>query len=363
MALVNGKRKGKEVDTTEIMVKRVTKSAVSTTNDNLEEQLHDQIARFFYTSGIPLSVIKSDEFLKMWDSIARYGPGFVPPSCDELKGKYLKQRVTETEESIEEHRVKWKKTGCSILIDGRTNSKGMTICNFFVHSVKGIVFLKSVNASDICKNVDSIFKMVDEVVEEVGEENVVQVVNSLGNYKVVGKMLMEKRKRIWWTPCVAHCIGLMLEDFENKLVVHKETIANGKKITSYIYSRNFLIALLHHFTKGKDLVKPAVSKSATSYLTLGCLNDNKEAMMRMFTSEQWKSSYYAGTTNGKHVANVVMDGKFWKNIGVCLKGANPLIKVLHLVSSDEKPAMGFIYEEMNRAKEKIQGAFKRVKRR
>lgn len=359
MALVNGKRKGKEVDTTGIILKRMTTSAVSTTNDNIEEQ----IARFFYTSGIPLSVIKSDEFLKMWDSIARYGPGFVPPSCDELKGKYLKQRVTETKESIEEHRVRWKKTGCSILIDGWTNNKGMTICNFFVNSLQGIVFLKSVNASDICKNVDSIFKMIDEVVEEVGEENVVQVVNNLGNYKAVGKMLMEKRKRIWWTPCVAYCIGLMLEDFENKLVVHKETIANAKRITSYIYSRKFLIALLHHFTKGKDLVKPAVTKSATSYLTLGSLNDNKEALMRVFTSKQWKSSYYAATSNGKHVVNVVKDGKFWKNIGVCLKGANPLIKILHLVSSDEKPAMGFIYEEMNRAKEKIQSAFKRAKRR
>ena len=46
----------------------------------------------------------------------------------------------------------------------------------------------------------------------------------------------------------------------------------------------------------------------------------------------------------------------------CLKGAYPLIKVLRLVDSDEKPAMGYIYEAMDNAKEKIQGAFNDVKK-
>jgi len=60
---------------------------------------------------------------------------------------------------------------------------------------------------------------------------------------------------------------------------------------------------------------------------------------------------------------VVLDNRFWKNVTICLKAAYPLIKVLRLVDSDEKPAMGFIYEEMDRAKEKIKSNFNANKNR
>ncbi|KAG6480165.1 hypothetical protein ZIOFF_063643 [Zingiber officinale] len=113
----------------------------------------------------------------------------------------------------------------------------------------------------------------------------------------------------------------------------------------------------------KDLIRPATTRFATSYLTLGCLNDNKGALIRMFTSKEWKSSQFAKTKDGKVIENVVMDKDFWKSIITCLRSAYPLIKVLRLVDSDEKPAMGFIYEEMDRAKEKIQAAFNGIKKR
>jgi len=46
------------------------------------------------------------------------------------------------------------------------------------------------------------------------------------------------------------------------------------------------------------------------------------------------------------VENLILDKGFWKNILNCLRGVLPLIKVLRTVDSYEKPAMGFIYEEM-----------------
>ncbi|KAI9091599.1 hypothetical protein K1719_028042 [Acacia pycnantha] len=155
----------------------------------------------------------------------------------------------------------------------------------------GTMFLKSIDASHITKIADKIFKMVDEVVEEVGEENVVQVVtDNATNYKAVGKLLMEKRERLYWTPCAAHCIDLMLEDLERKISVYQETIPKAKKITTYIYSRTLLITLLQSFTKGKDLIRPAMTRFATSYLTLGCLHEYKLPLIRMFNSDEWKGS-------------------------------------------------------------------------
>jgi len=61
--------------------------------------------------------------------------------------------------------------------------------------------------------------------------------------------------------------------------------------------------------------------------------------------------------------NVVLDSQFWKNVTICLKVVAPLMVVLRLVDSDAKPAMRFIYEEMDCAKEKIKSNFNNIKKR
>ena len=119
--------------------------------------------------------------------------------------------------------------------------------------------------------------------------------------------------------------------------MHRLTIAKARKITTYIYSRTMVIGMLRHFTKGKDLIRPAITRFATAYLTLGCLNNNKGALMSMFNSKTWKISKFASAKDGKIVQSLVMDNRFWKNITNCLKAAYPLIKVLRLVDSKEKP--------------------------
>ena len=53
------------------------------------------------------------------------------------------------------------------------------------------VFLKSIDAYDVCKTAEKIFKMIDDIVEEVGENNVIQVVtNNAANYKAAEELLM-----------------------------------------------------------------------------------------------------------------------------------------------------------------------------
>nr|GFC49961.1 putative zinc finger, BED-type [Tanacetum cinerariifolium] len=44
------------------------------------------------------------------------------------------------------------------------------------NSPKGSVFVKSINVSDISKNATFLYEILDNMVEEVGEENVVQII-------------------------------------------------------------------------------------------------------------------------------------------------------------------------------------------
>jgi hypothetical protein len=59
----------------------------------------------------------------------------------------------------------------------------------------GTFFFKSIDAFDMLESSDKLFKMMDDIAEEVWEENVIQIVtrrdDNTSYYKVAGEMLME----------------------------------------------------------------------------------------------------------------------------------------------------------------------------
>ncbi|CAO2821035.1 unnamed protein product [Amaranthus hypochondriacus] len=206
--------------------------------------------------------------------------------------------------------------------------------------------------------------MLDAVVEKVGPENVVQIVtDNAANYKAAGEKLMEKRPTLFWTPCATHCIDLMLEDMDKHIIIHTSTIRKASQITTYLYSRTLLLTWMREFTKGRELIRPAITRFATPYLTLRCLNKHKGSLLALFASNKWKSSKFASSVEEKRVQRIVLDTRgFWQGVVTCLKGALPLVKVLRMVDSDENPAMGFVYEAMAQAKNQIKENFNGVEK-
>ena len=75
-----------------------------------------------------------------------------------------------------------------------------------------------------------------------------------------------------------------------------------------------------------------------------------------------KKSKFGTSQEGRKIGSSVLDSRFWKNVSICLKVVAPLMVVLRLVDSDQQPAMGFIYVEMDHAKEMIKNNFNNVKK-
>jgi len=97
--------------------------------------------------------------------------------------------------------------------DGWTDQKGRTLINFLVSCPKGTVFIKYVDASAQIKDARTLCDLLDVFILEAGAENVVQVrTDNAANYVAASRMLMDKHPSLFWTPCAAHCIDLMLED-------------------------------------------------------------------------------------------------------------------------------------------------------
>ena len=140
------------------------------------------------------------------------------------------------------------------------------IINFMVYCDRSKIYLSSVDSTNIPKTADYIFLFMDKIVEEVGEENIVQVVtDNEASLKATSTLLMDKLKHLFWSTCVAHCIDLILEDIENMRQI-KETLDQAKMITSFIYNILKVVNLMKVFTKDRYLLSPRITRFATEFI-------------------------------------------------------------------------------------------------
>ncbi|KAD3639931.1 hypothetical protein E3N88_29154 [Mikania micrantha] len=55
----------------------------------------------------------------------------------------------------------------------------------------------------------------------------------------------------------------------------------------------------------------------------------------------------------KDVKLIILDNRFWINCLITLKVMGPVLRLLRICDSDEKPSIGYIYEGMNRVRKGI----------
>lgn len=316
-----------------------------------------QWALFFYECGIPFNVASSRQFQIAIEASCQYGSGYKPPSPYELREPLLRDCVKETKLLRKQHEVAWKQYGCTLMSDGWSDRRGRHLINFLVNSPEGTYFLESVDASSECQDARMIADLLEKRIVDVGVNNVVQVVTDNGaNYKAAGKLLMERIPTLYWSPCACHCLDLMLEDI-GKLKAFKKPIARARRVTNFIYRHGRILSLMRKATGGNDLVRPAATRFATSFLALKSLVKHKAALRILFTSQGWTGNKLAKTQAGLNVQEIVLSAEWWHAVEDCLRASGPLIRVLRIADGDEIPAMPEITAMMMWAKEKIDEGF------
>ncbi|XP_052177733.1 uncharacterized protein LOC127791758 [Diospyros lotus] len=248
------------------------------------------------------------------------------------------------------------------MTDAWTDRKRRSIMNLCVNSNAGTVFLSSKESSDEAHTSELIFEYVDKCIEQVGPQNVIQVVtDNAANNMGAAKLLKLKRPNIFWTSCATHTINLMLESI-GKLPKFKKVIDQAKSLTIFIYAHHKTLSLMRSFTKKRDIVRPGVTRFASSFLTLQSLMEKKAQMRTMFTSSEWDECKWSKIVKGKATYATVMSITFWNGVNLCLKVFAPLVKVLRIVDADKKPSMSFLYGELKHAKEAIMQALNNIEK-
>ncbi|XP_038690022.1 uncharacterized protein LOC119988871 isoform X2 [Tripterygium wilfordii] len=311
------------------------------------------VARFMYDAGIPFTAANSCYFQKMADAIAAVGPGYKMPSYHSLRGKLLNRSVQDAGEYSKELRKSWEVTGCSVLADRWMDVTGRTVINFLIYCPKGTTFLKSVDASDLTNSVEGLLDLFDTVVEEVGVKNIVNFVTDISpDYKTAGKLLMEKYKTFFCSTCGAQCISFMLEEFE-KIKDVKDVLGKAKKVTQLAYNNAWILTLIRKKAGEKEIIQLASRRFASIFLSLQNILSMKDNLHYTFTSAYWLQSSLSKQRVGLEVAEIIVDPWFWSNCDKILKIVEPLLSVLHLMDSEERPSVGHIYNAMEKAKQSI----------
>ncbi|GAV68882.1 LOW QUALITY PROTEIN: DUF659 domain-containing protein, partial [Cephalotus follicularis] len=287
--------------------------------------------------------------------------GFKRPSYHEIRVELLKDCKKECQLLVETYRSNWEKNGCTIMANSWTGNRQRTLINILVYCPAGLTFIKSVDASDAVKDAPTLVNLFFEVVEWVGPSNVVHMVtDNAANYTAAERLLHERYDNIYWSPCAAHCLNLLMKDISS--MPHMDyLVSRASQVTIFVYNHITLL-LIEKRSGWMEIVQPAMTRFATSFITLKSIYDHKPDLQALVTSKHYTNHKLSRTSKGKSFSSTILDNKFWDDC-FDIKVVAPIIRLLRIVDSDEKPSLGYVYESMFRAKMAIKNLFNNKKKK
>ncbi|GAV74146.1 LOW QUALITY PROTEIN: DUF659 domain-containing protein/Dimer_Tnp_hAT domain-containing protein, partial [Cephalotus follicularis] len=200
----------------------------------------------------------------------------------------------------------------------------------------------------------------------VGPSNVVHIVtDNAANYTAAERLLHERYDNIYWSPCAAHCLNLLLKDISSMPHMNY-LVSRASQVTIFVYNHITLLSWLRKRSGWMAIVRPAMTRFATSFITLKSIYDHKPDLQALVTSKHYTNHKLSRTSKGKSFSSTILDNildnKFWDDCLIAIKVAAPIIRLLRIVDSDEKPSLGYVYEGMFRTKMVIKNLFNNKKK-
>src|SRR5262249_52613937 len=111
-------------------------------------------------------------------------------------------------------------------------------------------------------------------------------------------------------------------------------------------------------TNGRDLIRPGPTRFASNFIALESLLKFRHELIGFFNSREFidycnKSLTSEAFITSQRISGFVGDKHFWDKMSYYLKLVEPIVQVLRMVDGDDKNDMGYLYEAMDVAKEKI----------
>lgn len=168
----------------------------------------------FYSAGLPFHLARNPYFVDAFQyAVENQIVGYVPPGYNLLRTTLLQKERANIERLLEPTKKSWDEKGLSIVFDGWTDAQRRPLINFMTACNGGAMFIIAINCKGKTKDKYHIAKLISEVIDEVGPNNVIQVIiDNAPVCSAAGSIIQGNYPKIFWTPCVVHTLNLALKN-------------------------------------------------------------------------------------------------------------------------------------------------------
>ncbi|KAG2431587.1 hypothetical protein HYH02_013280 [Chlamydomonas schloesseri] len=288
-------------------------------------------------------------------SAASNVPGFKPPDYDKLRGPLLEEAKKEIQADLVPFNASMRKRGVGLCFDGWTDASLHPLINAMAVSGGEVQFLKAFNTEGATKDAAFYYRIMCEMIEEVGPQHVVMVATDNAPVcPAAGKMVEEKYPHIFWLPCTSHVMDLALEDLSKLDWVDGLTDSCNTAV-KFIRNHQAPLSVFRSHSK-LELLKPGETRFGTNVIMASRLEAVKEALQSTVVDaafNSWRDRQSAATqATSNQVRRFLLNEQSWERIGNLVLVSDPFMEIIRLADS-QKPVAGKMFWRCHQAGEKL----------
>ncbi|XP_027342768.1 uncharacterized protein LOC113855350 [Abrus precatorius] len=334
-------------------------------NNEARDHLSCEIARMFYSAGLPFNITRNPHFISAFTYAANTSiSGFLPPSYNAIRTSMLQREKAHILRLLQPIKDTWPEKGISIVTDGWTDAQRRPLINFMAASDSGPMFLKAIDGSGEYKDKHYIANLIFSTIDEVGPQNVVQVITDNAPVcKAAGLIVESIHPHIFWTPCVVHTLNLALKNIcapkntPTNEVVYGECswICNladdAYFIRNFIMNHSMRLAMFNAFVHLK-LLAIAETRFASTIIMFKILRTIKHGLQSMVISEEWSHYKEDDVEKATVVKETILNDSWWDKVDYVLSFTKPIYDMLRCCDTD-KPSLHLVYEKWDSMIEQV----------
>ena len=90
----------------------------------------------------------------------------------------------------------------------------------------------------------------------------------------------------------------------------KKVIEQAKAFTIFVYGHTRTLECMRYFTEGKEIVRPGVTRFASTFLTLNSILEKKDQLRKMVVHNRWDSLRDVKSKKVKDATAIVLNPTF-----------------------------------------------------
>uniref|UniRef100_A0A0R0KK58 DUF659 domain-containing protein n=1 Tax=Glycine max TaxID=3847 RepID=A0A0R0KK58_SOYBN len=267
--------------------------------------LDQEIARMFYSFGMPFHLARNPHYRKAFAYAANNQiSGYQPPGYNKLRTTLLQNERRHVENLLQPIKNAWSQKGMSIVSDGWSDPQRRSLINFMVVTKSGPMFLKAID----CLIIEAEFPS------------------------------------IYWTPCVVHTLNLALKNICACSWI-TQIADDAMFVKNFVMNHSMRLSIFNSFNSLK-LLSIAPTRFASTIVMLKRFKQLKKGLQEM----------------AKFVKNTLLDDKWWDKVDYILSFTSAIYNVLRRTDT-EASSLHLVYEMWDSMIEKVKNVIYQYERK